>query len=445
MLARPHVAPFTRVQSGRIEVDFLADHERVIAFLDRLCRLVRRLEGSSRAVVREALRRQHRRVRDAQRMSGVAKTLLDACTFRPPPGAEMAPDVRHAVFHARGALWPPLPGNTEEPYRSAAETLGISVADAQRLLYADRPSEQILVAAPRWDGRRLLERYNLELARAVLLDAERVVLTARGGWRDIFRAVKLARLMYRLSPGPRRAFRLELTGPAAAFVARPHRYGRRFARVVPALTRAPGWSLEAEVVRGGRRLTYRLDATAPIGRPRRGRPAMDSRWEHSLAADFEARVGSERGGWSLGRESTPVALGEELMLPDFTLFHRDGREALVEIVGFWTPDYLESKLRKVRAAGLEHLILVVYRGLGVGAGGQERPALEGGDPAAAPSEGTDEGNAREAGGGRSPKPERAPPTLPGRAPPGPVIWFVNKPQIGPVLEAAERVARPRAR
>ncbi len=68
----------------------------------------------------------------------------------------------------------------------------------------------------------------------------------------------------------------------------------------------------------------------------------------------------------MSRETTPVSAGDELFLPDFTLRHADGREALVEIVGFWTPEYLESKVRKIEAAGLRHLVLVVYRGLAVG-------------------------------------------------------------------------------
>ncbi len=78
---------------------------------------------------------------------------------------------------------------------------------------------------------------------------------------------------------------------------------------------------------------------------------------------------------------------------------------LVEIVGFWTPEYLEAKLRKVREAGLAHLILVVYRGLAAGDEGEgTRRRIE-------------------------------------EAAVGPVLWFVNRPRIGPVMEATEAVAR----
>ena len=84
-----------------------------------------------------------------------------------------------------------------------------------------------------------------------------------------------------------------------------------------------------------------------------------------------------RGGWTLTRESSPVAIGDELFLPDFTLRHADGREALVELVGFWTPEYLAAKTHKIAAANLGRLILVVYRGLAVGNATSELESLVG--------------------------------------------------------------------
>src|SRR5690606_12972517 len=170
--------------------------------------------------------------------------------------------------------------------------------------------------APARAGPALRARYRLARARAVLLDATTMTRTARGGWRAIFRAVKLARLMYRIERAGARRYRVELTGPAAPFITRPQRYGARFARVVPALTRAPGWRLDAVIAQGERRLTYTLDGSAPIARPRRrGRPPRyDSRWERDLARDFAEKLGEARGGWTLEREATPVPAGGELLL-----------------------------------------------------------------------------------------------------------------------------------
>lgn len=419
MLRRPQVHPFVHRspdEGGTLQVQFLRDpgDGRVTTFLARLLRLLHRLEGAPLRTVQEALRRQERRVRDARRLSGLARTLLGVCRFDAPPGAAQAPEFRDALFQARGRHWPPVPGDEEIPYLEAAAALGLAAtgAAARRLVYADHPGERILARAPRMDAAALLDRYNLELARGVLLDAESVTIRARGGWKDLLRAVKLARLMYRLHPedapgARRRRYRLELTGPASPFLAHPRRYGARFASIVPALTRAPSWSLDARVRWEGGVATYRLDHTAPLGKSRRAR--YDSRWEAELARGLRgamASSGPEGGGrigksdWSLHREETLVPVGDSVVLPDFTLRHRDGREALVELVGFWTPEYLADKLRKVQAAGLPNLVLVVFRGLAAGEG---EAAVE----AAGAAE---------------------------------VVWFSRKARAREVLEAAERVA-----
>lgn len=413
MLTRAHVAPFLRRDRKNIRVSYLADpNGRVAEFLDRLCRLVRRLEGKPRSTIVEALRRQERRVRDATRLAGLSKTLLDLCDFAPPEDASTAPEAREAVFRARGQRWPPVPGDHDAPYEVAAEMLGRSVDDVRQLLYADAPGARLLRHAPSVNGRALLARYNVELARAVLLDAERLIVTARGGWRGIFRALKAARLMAIVRRAGR-SYEAEITGPAAGFIVRPTRYGSRLARVVPALMRAPGWRFEAEIRDADGGLTRFVARGVPRAKGRRARVGesarrarYDSEWERSLAADFRQRIGrDDRDGWTLSRETSPIAVADELFLPDFTLRHEDGREALIELVGFWTPEYLAAKARKVAEAGLDNLILVVYRGLAVGKA----------------SDALDELTA-------SVDPER-------------VVWFVNRPRAAEVLKAADRYAR----
>ena len=49
------------------------------------------------------------------------------------------------------------------------------------------------------------------------------------------------------------------------------------------------------------------------------------------------------------------------MFPDFELVHRrePSRRWLLEIVGFWTADYLVEKLRRLRLARLDRLILCI--------------------------------------------------------------------------------------
>jgi hypothetical protein len=82
----------------------------------------------------------------------------------------------------------------------------------------------------------------------------------------------------------------------------------------------------------------------------------DSKPEERFAQDFR-RVAPD---WDLIREPEAVQAGDTLIFPDFALRHRgDGRRWLVEIVGFWTREYVERKLALLRATGRRDLVLCV--------------------------------------------------------------------------------------
>ena len=49
--------------------------------------------------------------------------------------------------------------------------------------------------------------------------------------------------------------------------------------------------------------------------------------------------------------------------PDFTLRHPDGLLVLVEVVGFYTPEYLRAKLEALRSAGSRPLIVCIDEAL----------------------------------------------------------------------------------
>ena len=51
------------------------------------------------------------------------------------------------------------------------------------------------------------------------------------------------------------------------------------------------------------------------------------------------------------------------MIPDFRLVHPDGREFLLEIIGYWRPKYLQKKLYQVRNGNTNNLIIAVSQRL----------------------------------------------------------------------------------
>jgi len=82
---------------------------------------------------------------------------------------------------------------------------------------------------------------------------------------------------------------------------------------------------------------------------------FDSDLEQTLAQKWERATTD----WELLRENDVFDLGEEVMIPDSAIEHPAGRRPILEIIGFWTPEYLESKLKKIRQADAENLLVTV--------------------------------------------------------------------------------------
>ena len=110
--------------------------------------------------------------------------------------------------------------------------------------------------------------------------------------------------------------------------------------------------------------TYRLNHTSALPTHFKQSGEFDSRLEADFAHEFEEKFGDKRGKWLLTREDEVLVLGDTVMIPDFAVTHKDtGQRILIELVGFWHPDYLRRKVEKVRAAQCQNLLLLVYEGI----------------------------------------------------------------------------------
>jgi predicted nuclease of restriction endonuclease-like RecB superfamily len=102
------------------------------------------------------------------------------------------------------------------------------------------------------------------------------------------------------------------------------------------------------------------DPIFPSAEPRR----FDSKVEERFARDFGRRL----PGWTVVREPEPIQTGRHLVFPDFALHprHEPGARWFVEIVGFWTAEYLAAKLERLRAARIPNLVLCIDEERNVG-------------------------------------------------------------------------------
>ena len=224
-------------------------------------------------------------------------------------------------------------------------------------LFADLPGERI-VQPPRTvpTPADAIRQINLIMAQAMLFRATSVRVRVEGQTRALVRIAKFRGLICTVSaPSDGRAPLLELSGPYALF-RRTLLYGRALAAIVPPLVACPRYSLDATCVVRGQVVNFVLASGDPVFSAERTHQ-FDSKLEERFAREFR-KVAPD---WDIIREPEPVRAGNGLIFPDFLLRHRKdpARRVLLEIVGFWTPEYIEAKLASLRRANLQNLVLCI--------------------------------------------------------------------------------------
>jgi predicted nuclease of restriction endonuclease-like RecB superfamily len=401
MLKAELIRPRLEMRQGQVWTRSIPADYHYLIVAGELTALFQRHIGRSRGELAEALRDYEGDSLDYPVIRGLAAVLEARCTFastlRPIRQAQGKPgsgepslstsgnesplkpdDLRAALFqHGPVMVKPDLfnPTTREQAIAETAASYGLTTEQIETALFADLAEEQILLdpgesIAPG----DLIARYNLELARGLLYWAREMRVAIYGGYKDVFRYLKLFKLMYTVRPIRRiDGYHLTLYGPISPFVKSTIRYGLQFAKFLPALFLCPRWQMEADVqlpqVPGREPHRYRLDDQSELQTHFKASGLFDSQLEADFAAEFEEKYGGVARVWELAREDELILVGDTVMIPDFSFTHRkDGRRALLEIVGYWHPDYLRRKLAKVREAGRRDLILLVYESANVAEG-----------------------------------------------------------------------------
>ncbi|OYD90274.1 hypothetical protein CDG76_31615 [Nostoc sp. 'Peltigera membranacea cyanobiont' 210A] len=231
-------------------------------------------------------------------------------------------------------------------------------------LYADLSENKILTVFDAPTAPDVLNRYNLSQVQGVFYKASQLVLNAHrnvpGEYKLLFRYLKLFQLMAYIEGDADHGFTITIDGPTSLFNPST-RYGLAIAKLIPALLHVTKWSLSSilqtrdaytNAWKTGR---FTLNSECglvshyPPGKP------YDSMLEASFADKWDAL----KSGWALEREVDLIPIPGSVMIPDFRLVHADGRTFLLEIVGYWRPEYLQKKFSQVRRAGRDDLILAI--------------------------------------------------------------------------------------
>jgi predicted nuclease of restriction endonuclease-like RecB superfamily len=279
------------------------------------------------------------------------------------------PTLRQRVFSLASQTIP-SPFNTTQTLEKLANELSqelekeVLPIEIKAGLYADLNENKILTQFDAPTPEELLHRYNLSQVQGVFYRAGQIIINAHrnvpGEYKLLFRYLKLFQLMAYIEGDADHGFTITIDGPTSLF--KPStRYGLALAKMIPALLHITRWSLKATLHNrdnytgtwktGYFTLNSECDLVShyPAGKP------YDSMLEEAFATRWE----NTKTEWILEREVDLIPIPGSVIIPDFRLVHPDGRIFLLEIVGYWRPEYLQKKFAQVRRSNCDHLILAI--------------------------------------------------------------------------------------
>jgi predicted nuclease of restriction endonuclease-like RecB superfamily len=366
MLTREHgIAVYER---GRILPDRLTTgrHGHYLSYAKRMLKVYQGGTGQTRQTL-------HRRVREifaheddcpSRRIEAFCKLLDDESRFiRDPKGK--AAKLRRRVFRLAAPLHPLVQQadrlfeqtGEEAKVRIAAE-LGMEWAEIEAAFFSDMMEFHCLKEFHGYaDGAALLSRYNVAQVQVALYSATSMVIRAEDDFKTILRHAKLAGLLHRINRISPVLYEIHLDGPAS-MLRQTRRYGVFMAGFLPKLIACKGWSMRARLLtpRKGFRVTLALSPedglTSHLSSP--------NEFDSGVEEAFAAKWGDEpRQGWRLIREGEVLHKGQKVFVPDFVFEREDGRRVIMEVVGFWTSEYLREKVKTLRAFREHNIILAV--------------------------------------------------------------------------------------
>ena len=258
-----------------------------------------------------------------------------------------------------------------------------------KALWSDLDDNLILDNFDAIDPEALVGWYNLSLMQTLLFNCTKLDFYISGGsnWKRVLRSVKRLGLMYHLQqPRQQQENRIicSLEGPLSLFKL-TDRYGTLLAKLLPSIifpldkkrevsSGGDEWHLDAWIVRktmDGRKIyefkiskneipelmtdPFSSIPSSSVTEKELTGPSSSSsslyndynNFDSAVEEKFAKRFEQAETGWRLTREPDPLVLSNGgAFIPDF-MFEKYNKKIYLEIVGFWTKEYLERKLQKL--------------------------------------------------------------------------------------------------
>jgi uncharacterized protein len=355
----------TRARSGKIKPVYVLVEARYLELASRLIETYVAHVNKRKGELVENSQQFEQGGFDYRLVRGLVALLDRSATFKPHSYVDPK-QARCEVFKQANRY--PLVGTEvlrQEVIAKVSSRLHLSSSQLEASLWSDFEEELVLESFVAPLPRDLIQQYNLSLTQTLLFKAASFEFIVGSNYQRIFSRLKRLGLMYVVEQQDG-AYNVVVDGPISLFKL-TERYGTSLAKLLPAVVEADNWRFKAQIVGGERQapklLELELNAKTardlfPVQRLEKTGAQYDSSVEAAFARSFKAL----KLGWTLKREPELLVAGRYVFIPDFS-FEKNNLKAYLEVVGFWTDDYLKKKLTKLQELAVDNLLVAVDRSL----------------------------------------------------------------------------------
>ncbi len=368
MLPKP-LMKFRRTGPGIKPVFIDAADPELLELARQLLELYRLPENPSDAPTRGELEEMAEPLvkgqRDAKLSAGLHKLVTDRCEFTAPLDLDYA-ELRRRLFRSGAERLKAGPGELSA-YRADV----LDGFDGE--IYRDLPQNEKLCKVRPMFARELLERYNCAQVQSLLLYCNELNLRIEehnpAAVRRLFKYLKFFRLLAEITQLPVAAkekkdgtfFRLALkiSGPVSLFE-NTRKYAVQLGSFFPAVCDLEKWTLVADLEIDQRQSRLRLTEESGVV----GHYRNFSAYVPEEITLFHRLFREKSPEWEIVGDSPFFNLGgQELVFPDLSFRHPDGRERHLELFHRWHAGQLTGRLAAMEAKPEPALIIGVDRAL----------------------------------------------------------------------------------
>jgi uncharacterized protein len=247
-----------------------------------------------------------------------------------------------------------------------ASSMNVSTSLINEVMWNDQDENLIHEGFNSINREELLGTYNLSIMQTLLFNCTKLGFSVSGGinWKRVLRDIKRLGLMYNLQEvddnepdsSNAKVYPLQclLDGPISLFKL-TDRYGTSIAKLLPSIITSDRWCMSAWIVRktmsGKKIYEFKMsfsEVPSLLFIPSRGKDRSSPLFDSSVEAKFANKFEQSSNGWKLIREPDPLIVSNgTAFIPDF-VFEKYDKRVYLEIVGFWTKDYLQKKIQKLK-------------------------------------------------------------------------------------------------